>query len=200
MADYGMTRNGSGYWDETPYKAVMGAPKAGEVWSSTQDKLFLVLKNHGEFCTVLGLNEYNRKNECLPVTVEYTLYTNPGMTAYLFNTAFAEYVKRIPDEEYMAIMDAVAEALAVTLTVKTEKDDSAAAKISELQARCAELAAERDKCKAEMHAAQSAVEEVRAQRDTYAQKLATPANTAPDMYKCLYYDLLDRILQRGVSA
>lgn len=200
MADYGMTRNGSGYWDETPYKAVMGMPKAGEVWSSTQNKLFLVLKNHGEFCTVLGLNEYNRKNECLPVTVEYTLYTNPGMLSYLFNAGFAEYVKRIPDEEYIAIMDAVAEALAVTLTVKTEADDSAAAEISELQARCAEIAAmaaELDKCKAEMHAAQSAVEEVRAQRDTYAQKLATAENAAPDMYKGLYYELLDRILQRG---
>ena len=150
--------------------------------------------------TVLGLNEYNRKNECLPVTVEYTLYTNPGMLSYLFNVAFAEYVKRIPDEEYMAIMDAVAEALTVTLIVKTEKDDSAAAEISELQARCAEIAAmaaERDKCKAEMHAAQSVVEEVRAQRDTYAQKLATAENAAPDMYKGLYYELLDRILQRG---
>lgn len=197
MADYGMTRNGSGCWDDTPYKAVMGMPKAGEVWSSTQDKLFLVLKNHGEFCTVLGLNEYNRKNECLPVTVEYTLYTNPGMLSYLFNVGFAEYVKRIPDEEYLAIMDAVAEALTVTLTVKTENDDSAAAEIRELQTRCAELAAERDKCKAEMHATQSAVKELQAERDTYAQKLATPENTAPDMYKGLYYELLDRILQRG---
>lgn len=204
MVDFGIKRNGSGYYDETPYKAVMGMPKAGEVWSTTHDKLFLILKNHGKYCTTLALNETNRDNECLAVTVEYPLYTNPAMLGYTFNSFFCEFIKRIPDEEYMVIMDEVSARLGVTIkrTIIAEKDETTQADreawqdaMKQLENECEQLKEERNKI-AEVERATRAEMMVYKERAESIVPVPAP-DPAAAMYKQMYYELLDRIITRG---
>lgn len=200
MVDFGLKRNGSGYYDETPYKAVMGMPKPGEVWSTTQDKLFLVLKNHGQYCTTLALNETNRNNECLAITVEYPLYTNPRMLGYTFNTFFSEYIKRIPDDQFLNIMEEVGAGLGVTIktVLATEADSTKDDWIRTLESDCERLRAERDKSR---EAEKLARAEMMVWKERAENLVPVAAPEAPDpsaeMYRKMYYELLDRIICRG---
>ena len=78
MTNVSMKYNGSGYYDETPYKATMQMAKAGEIWTSDTGKEFLILKNHGTLCTVLHLlNRVPRNStDSIEVLTEMPRWTN----------------------------------------------------------------------------------------------------------------------------
>ena len=124
MADFSMKRNGSGYYDETPYKALMGMAKPGEIWLTSQGKEYLVLKNHGQMSTVLALMDTSRDSDNVPVISRQMKYTNPAMVQYMFNANFGEYVKSIPDSDLQHILDAVAKKLGFTNERSQDKPKS----------------------------------------------------------------------------
>lgn len=112
MADYGLARNGSGYYDETAYKAIMGMAKAGDIWTVDNGREeVLILRNQGTFCNCLTLTDRMRDKQCIEITSAGTMYTNPGMIKYLFNDRLGAFVQRLPDDEFAKVRETVEDVL-----------------------------------------------------------------------------------------
>ncbi len=110
MPEYGMTRNAEGYPDYTPYQAITGQAKAGEIWKYDAYEV-LILRNHGTFCNILTLVESTSDTRSIPVMSRSIRYTNPAMIRYCFNNGLGQFIKKIPYDDFEAIMDEVREAL-----------------------------------------------------------------------------------------
>ena len=111
MADYGMKRNGSGYYDPTAYAAMIGMAKPGEIWETNNGKkLVLILKNHdhGNFCNCLTLTDKVEDKYCMEVRGKYT---NPGMVQYLYNDYLSSWVTTLTPAEFENVRCAVSNAL-----------------------------------------------------------------------------------------
>lgn len=112
MADYGMTRNASGYRDDTAYKALMGMAKPGDVWTAKDGRQkVLILKNQGSFCNCLRLVDSQVHQRCIEVNSAGAMYTDPAMLQYLFNEYLGTFVQRLPASEFDRVLDAVEDAL-----------------------------------------------------------------------------------------
>lgn len=110
MADFGLNGNGSGYYDETAYKAFMGMAKAGDIWTTYDGREeVLILRNQGTFCNCLTLTDESRDKQCIEISGAG--YTNPGMIKYLFNQRLGRFVRKIPEDEFAQIRDAVEDAM-----------------------------------------------------------------------------------------
>lgn len=117
-------RNGSGYYDETPYKAMLGMHKPGEIWlHSVYDREVLILAEHSGFCTVLPLTGRGDRAEQIQVVSRCIRYTNPGMLGYEFNRNLGEFVKRLSDGEFRAVQAAVSRALSIPVTNPEDSAD-----------------------------------------------------------------------------
>ena len=112
MADFGLNRNGSGYYDETAYKAFMGMAKAGDIWTTFDGrKEVLILKNQGTLCNCLTLTDKSMDKRCIEIVSAGMMYTNPSMVEYLFNSRLGRFVQRLPDDEFEKVRAAVEVAL-----------------------------------------------------------------------------------------
>lgn len=112
MAEFGLNRNGSGYYDETAYKAYMGMAKAGDIWTTWDGREeVLILRNQGTLCNCLSLTDRMRDKQCIEITSAGTMYTNPGMIKYLFNDRLGRFVQRLPDDEFAKVLEAVEDVL-----------------------------------------------------------------------------------------
>lgn len=112
MAYFGLNRNGSGYFDSTAYKAIMGMAKAGDIWTANDGRdEVLILRNQGTFCNCLSLTDRSNDNQCIEIVSAGMMYTNPGMVRYLFNNRLGTFVQRLPDDEFQKVREAVAETL-----------------------------------------------------------------------------------------
>lgn len=121
MADYGLTRNGSGYRDETAYKAIMGMAKSGEIWTANDGREeVLILKNQGSLCNCLSLTDKASDARC--IEIDDAGYTNPSMVKYLFNQRLGRFVRKIPDGEFAQIMEAVEDALSIGKPIDRRKE------------------------------------------------------------------------------
>ena len=202
-----MKYNASGYYDPTAAKAFTNMAKPGEIWTSSQGNEFLILKNQGSFVNTLKLLDAPTMydNETIEVVSRQLRYTNPCMVGYLFNQSLCEYVKTIPEEQYMEIIRTVSEKLSVTITVN--KEETPSPELEAMKARAESLYQAMEKmqvkhaCEVEkmdaMHkkdtdeiaALQQKVEELKAR-----EQQADPAGA---VYKQLYHELLDRIIAGG---
>ena len=116
MADFGLNRNGSGYYDETAYKAFMGMAKAGEIWTTMDGREeVLILRNQGTFCNCLTLTDRLRDKQCIEICGMG--YTNPGMIKYLFNDRLGRIKARLPEAEFAAVNGAVEDAMGFSKAV-----------------------------------------------------------------------------------
>ena len=122
MADYGMGYNGSGYKDETAYKAIMGAAKPGDIWTEGE-KLVLILKNQGAFCNVLVLREESIHSRMIEIVSGKRFYTDPGMLKFTFCERLGQYVQRLPKDEFARVMDEVADALGFAIEKEKSKQE-----------------------------------------------------------------------------
>lgn len=110
MADFGLNRNGSDYYDETAYKAIMGMAHAGEIWTTMDGREeVLILRNQGTFCNCLTLTDRLRDKQCIDICGRG--YTNPGMIKYLFNDRLGQRTALLPADEFETIRDAVEDAM-----------------------------------------------------------------------------------------
>lgn len=208
-----MKRNGSGYYDETPVKTgFFGGPQAGEIWESTMGKEFLILKNHDGYCSTLALND-NPHPQTMEVVSRTLKHTNPGMVGYTFNNQLSAFVKTVPEETYLDIMQAVGERLGVKIKVSADAgegtldlrgecerlerlNDQWRAKCRELEARCKDLATENDDLKLN-------VADVRQDLNTWKiignehEKAYHTAEDKAALYEKMYNALLDRLFARG---
>lgn len=208
MMETSMKYNGSGYYDETPYKAAMQMAKPGEIWTSNTGKEFLILKNHGTLCSVLHLLDRVPRNTTGTVEVmrkEEMCWTNPSMVVYLFNQSLGEYIEKIPDEEFLGIMATVGERLGVTIAVHKAESD-ATPELEEAQKRAESLYQAMEKMQVkhacEMERLEKALAESKETCCVYEKRMTemegrTQADPAAAVYKQLYRELLDKIIAGG---
>lgn len=145
--EFKMNRNGSGYYDETAFKAFKGMAKEGEIWTTgigDREKEVLVIKNHGTHCNVLSLLDESKSKFCIEIKSRSLKYTDPRMMQYLFNDNLGQFVKALSEEDFDKVLDEIEEALELDICRADAKDELEAAKnrITHLEE---ELEAERKK-------------------------------------------------------
>jgi hypothetical protein len=121
MADYGMCYNGSGYKDETAYKAIMGAAKPGDVWTEGE-KLVLILKNQGAFCNVLMLREEQVHSRMIEIISGKRFFTDPAMVKFTFCERLGQFVQKLPRDEFARVIEEVTTALDFAVKPKSMRE------------------------------------------------------------------------------
>lgn len=108
-------KNGSGYYDETPYKAINDMYHPGEIWvRNTDQKQVLVMAVHRNFCTVLQLSDHpGMYGDKIAVNGSGTQYTHPGKLMYMYKDMFGKFVRRMAHRDFMGILGAVGDALGI---------------------------------------------------------------------------------------
>lgn len=100
MIDNELARNGSGYYDETAYKAYMNMAKPGEIWTGANGGEYLIIQKQTGFYNVLRLVD-NDHPENIRVDGKYT---NPAMIHYLSRERLGVYVRSIPVNELKEVI------------------------------------------------------------------------------------------------
>ena len=140
--EFKMNRNGNGAYDGTAYKAMMGAPKPGEIWMHKNgyvEKEVLVIKNHGTVCTILTLVDEHKGRECIEIVSKSIKYCTPYMLQYAFNQSFGEFVKKLPDEDFDTVLDAIEDCL--DLNINRPDEDEMNEVVEDLEHKVDELEA-----------------------------------------------------------
>lgn len=88
--------------------------RAGEIWeiqtNSGYAREAVIVAAHEGYCTCLALTD----NPCGYLVISRKQqYTDCGKLQYIFNDQFTEFVKKMPDSEFAALKDAVAEKLGI---------------------------------------------------------------------------------------
>lgn len=175
MIDNDIKRNGSGYYDETPVKSgVFAGPQPGEIWETTMGKEFLIIKNQGGYCNTLALRDSTAHADNIEVVSREARYVNPVMIGYLANREMVQFVKAVPEEKYMEIMEAIGERLGVTIKVGKAEADSLPIQTAQAE---------------EMEAMLAYLEDLKAQRKTLEAERK--------LWERMYDTLLDRLIARG---
>lgn len=181
MHDYGIKRNGEGYADPTAFQAITNMAKPGEIWTYQ--------KNNGTECEVVIINNLERHSVILNlqdtdgigriiVHSKSIKYTDPGKLNWVFNTALATFVKKMPDEEFEMLLDEIQKELNLASVGHCEAVQDGSL-LKENEALKAELADYR------------AME--RQWEDCASLKLQLQT------YKVLYNELIQKILEKQVG-
>lgn len=172
--EFKMDRNGSGYKDETAFKAFKGMAKAGEIWTFNNfgnEKEVLVIKNHGGHCNVLSLLDECKTKHCIEINSRAKKYTDPRMMQYLFNDNLGQFVKALTGAEFDTVLDEIEDALGLDIYRADAKD-----------------------AKDELDAAKNRIKHLEEELAA-AKKLPAPADS---IYKRLYDDLIDKLIDKKV--
>ncbi len=117
MKDFKMSRNASGYYDETAYKAINEAPKPAEIWTYTTNsgikKEILIIKNHGTFCTALAPVDEDAAENIEIRGLKMLKYSDPRMVQYIYNSNVAKCITVVSDEDFNDILNEIADALSI---------------------------------------------------------------------------------------
>lgn len=143
----------------------------GEIWEielgNGTRKYTVVVRDHGDYCTVLHLTEDEKPDMC-EVQCRQLMYTDCGKMQYCFNCNFIEFVRKMTDAEYQALMVAIAKRLGIEAAVKTvEKEKSV----------------------------EKSVEVVRPDPET--ESALEKAATELEVYKSLYRELLNKCMAKA---
>lgn len=132
MSDFGLKRNGSGYYDETAYKGLT-MKRPGEIWTSYNGDV-LIIAAHDRHCTTLKLKEKGDLFTDGLLTVDGDKCTDPAMLGYTFNDTITSYVKRLPDDEFDEIIEAINLALAIDIPIHRTEEKPAEIKVIDRKA------------------------------------------------------------------
>ena len=121
MAEQGINRNASGYYDPTAYMAFINILKdedktmdyiKGDIVTIERNgfsKEAVILMVHDQYSTILTLSD----NDRLPYSVKCKgiKYTDPGMIQYTFNNNIASYIRSLSDDEYAELIQKAVDSL-----------------------------------------------------------------------------------------
>lgn len=124
--DSDIKRNGSGYYDETAYKAISHLPKAGEVWTFG-DREILVLQSHSKYVNALSLLDTPKTSESIEVCSVSLKYTDPGMIQYVYIDSIGRFIKRLPKAQFEAVQASVTASLGLN-KVQADQESSSTEK------------------------------------------------------------------------
>lgn len=132
-----LRKNGSGYYDETAYKAIKNTMKNPTRGGSTMNKGeflekdivtvectngaqdFLLLKCHEDYATALLLRDKKYKENNIKVIGRSVMYADAGRPAYVYYDKISGYVKTIKDQEFTDIQASIAKAMGLVINWET---------------------------------------------------------------------------------
>lgn len=200
MTDVSIKRNASGYYDETPYKAVFMGAQPGEIWNTTQGKEYLIVAKHNNnLYTVLALQE-NYKPDHLEITSRQQMYVNPAMIQYLFGQVLNDFVKELPEEEFNKVLEAVSDALCITVKVNKVEVEGSMAEVLNLKQTVDKQKEELQYLRAQLNQSADELALVKSERDYFKDhndtlvKDKAANNDMAGMYQKMYYEVLDRLV------
>lgn len=192
MTDISIKRNASGYYDETPYKAVFRGAQPGEIWKTSLGKEYLVIAAHNSnMYTVLGLcDQY--KPDSMEITSRQVMYTNPAMLQYAFGNTLSDFVKELPEDEFEKVVEAVSDALCITVKVNKVEDST----VERLEQTVEKQKDELQYLRAQLNQSADELTLTKSERDYFKELTAAKAanNEMAGMYQKMYYEVLDRLV------
>ena len=129
MKDNDLKRNASGYYDETPYKAITSPPLPGEIWTHTMHSDYVLILNSNEkFSVVLKLDEKHREGK-IPVQIRakktsLVMYTDPMKVSYYFHDLLGAYKWTMADVDFAEVRKKVAKAMGLKVIALTGEKPS----------------------------------------------------------------------------
>lgn len=200
MTDVSIKRNASGYYDETPYKAVFKGAQPGEIWKTSLGKEYLIVAVHNSnMYTVLGLYD-QYKPDSMEITSRQLMYTNPAMVQYLFGSNLSDFVKALSEEEFDKIIEAVSDALCITVKVNKVEVEGSMAELSALKQTVDKQKEEMQYLRAQLNQSADELTLTKHERDYFKEQTATlmaaeaANNDMGGMYQKMYYEVLDRLV------
>ena len=187
-----MNRNGSGVYDGTAYKGMMGAPKPGEVWmhrNGHTEKEVLVIQNHGTESTILTLTDESKSKLDIQIISKSIKYVRPHMLQYAFNQSFGEFVKKLSDADFDNVLNAIEDALDLNINRIDDKDANEAVEAAEQKVK--DLENQLREVKREVKDLENQLEAERNQR--------LPGG-GDSHYKAMYQKLVLDLLDRGLIS
>lgn len=194
MGYFGEYKNSSGCADPTPYNALNPeCARPGEIWTRKwmDDEEYLIIKNHGGFCTTLKLSDAAVAAGVVVVS-RRKRYTDPAMVGYTFNNTLGEFVKTLPTEQFEAVLRAVEDALELTL-LPPAKPEPVESVPQETEAEIERLKLENETLREELDRAQASHEtrEATMDRELLAERRrADKAEGRLELLREMYNDLL----------
>lgn len=128
-----LRKNGSGYYDETAFKAIKNTMKNQKRGGSTMNKGefyardivtvdcangqqdFLLLKCHEDYATALMLREKPYKENSVKVVSKSVMYADAGRVAYVYYDKISGYVKTIKELEFTGIQKMIITAMGLEI-------------------------------------------------------------------------------------
>ena len=179
MDNRDLKRNASGYYDETLYKAMTTGPKPGEIWThNTSGAYMIVVANVGGVCVALRINENQRDEYSLPVTVHTQMWANPQFLGNCRCIVLSNYAKTADKEEFEAIKSRIAEFLDLAVEEATEEEEEEEVGFDGTEDIRAELEDAKKECEA------------------VKKKLLISQENAK-LYRKMYDELLDKVIGRA---
>ncbi len=124
MAEFKLSRNGSGYYDETAYKAIYDLAKPGDIFEYTMPKckkIYLIIKNHGKFSTALALLNTAEDGDYEIASVSGNRYfTDPRMIQYIYNDNCGKFMSTVSLVDFANLRKEIGAALSIDLERKTQ--------------------------------------------------------------------------------
>lgn len=186
MDNRDLKRNASGYYDETPYKAMTTGPKPGDVWVRQDGANMLVVAVNGYICNTLRMNDTPKDATSFEIKHgSRSWYVNIPYIGFIRAGDLVSYEFNVGDEQLMNIKGKVGEALDLYDEEEVEEEDDDAVSNSELTDDLVKLKTEygelEGKCEELEIALQQAIER--------AAKL--------EAYREMYENLLDKVIGRA---
>lgn len=112
MDNRDLKRNASGYYDETPYKAMTTGPKPGDVWVRQDGANMLVIVVNGNICNTLRMNDTQKDANSIEIKHgDRSWWVNAPYIGFIRAGDLVSYEFNVEDEQLMSIKTEIGEAL-----------------------------------------------------------------------------------------
>lgn len=130
--------NGSGYYDETAYKAIKNTDRGGttsmeynkgEIWeietANGSAREVLLVQCFDDYAAALTLTDYQPNHTYMQIKSQDLKYMDCGRLGYVFYDKFVKFIRMVSDEELKEIQYRIASALDLPALEAAEAAESA---------------------------------------------------------------------------
>lgn len=135
--------NGSGYYDETAYKAIKNTDRGGitsmeynkgEIWeietANGSTREVLLVQCFDDYAAALTLTDYQPNHTYMQIKSQDLKYMDCGRLGYVFYDKFVKFIRMVSDEELKEIQYRIASALDLPALEAAEAAESAPAPVT----------------------------------------------------------------------
>lgn len=202
------TRNGEGYLDPTAAAALRniggGSRKekamkfyAGDIWECSENSGALgtcaVISAHKKYATVLWLVATQTEDTPYRVLARGEMFTDPGRVSFVMYDRLQNFVRAMSEAEVVGLREAVREALEFP-TGGAEGSDITEEQAEELKAKAQKAESRAIELEKKVQNLFDELQEAKKQADGEGKMELVKAQTQRDLYKSLYEETLDKMI------